>query len=220
MSSRYFKIQQPHPLLSLAYLPFPPYSTRQCQSIHIVNASDCTIAAHRAVSGPVHVTNCHGTTVSTACRQLRIHDCTAVTFRVWVKSGPIIENCTKMVFRGDPIDVRRDEDAVGDGGNSGGADPSGGVCHWDQAANMYHDVKDFCWLRTGVPSPNFTVVQRDDGSVAGGEECGAAGEKEAGEEVANYLNNSSPPSDLITDDANDADDGTDGGSSSSDEDEL
>ena len=85
---------------------------------------------------------------------------------------------------------------------------------------MYHDVKDFCWLRTGVPSPNFTVVQRDDGSVAGGEECGAAGEKEAGEEVANYLNNSSPPSDLITDDANDADDGTDGGSSSSDEDEL
>ena len=127
-----------------------------------------------------------------------------------------------MVFRGDPVDVRGDDDAVDDGGDGGsGADPSGGVCHWDQAANMYHDVKDFCWLRTGVPSPNFTVVQSGVGGVVGGEECGAAGEKESGGEVADYLN-SAPPSDLIkggdVDDG--ADDGTDGGSSSSDEDEL
>lgn len=143
-------------------------STRQYQSIHIINATDCTITSHLAVSGPVHVTNCHGTTISTACRQLRIHDCTAVTFRVWVKSGPIIEHCSQMVFRGDPVDVR----------GGGVDDGNGGVCHWDEDANMYHDVKDFCWLRTGVPSPNFTVVQccdEDAEEDEGGTEEGGGG---------------------------------------------
>ena len=79
-----------------------------------------------------------------------------MTFRVWVKSGPIIEHCSELVFRGDPIDVRGNDGGVNDN------DDTGGVCHWDEAANMYHDVKDFCWLRTGVPSPNFTVVQCGD----------------------------------------------------------
>ena len=151
------------------------------------------------------MTNCHGTTISAACRQLRIHDCTAVTFRVWVKSGPIIEHCSEMVFRCDPIDVR----GVGGGGDGTGAGDNGGVCHWDEAANMYHDVKDFCWLRTGVPSPNFTVVQCSDSGPGGTEEEGAdedCADHGQGQEVT------------ANDDANTKDD--DGDASSSDEDEL
>lgn len=111
-----------------------------------------------------------------------------------------------MVFRGDPIEVRGDDGCV----NSN--DDTGGVCHWDKAANMYHDVKDFCWLRTGVPSPNFTVIQCNDSGPeegSGPEVDGADGERAGhgqGQEVG------------ANDDAIPNDD--DGDASSSDEDEL
>ena len=112
-----------------------------------------------------------------------------------------------MVFRGDPIDVRGD-----DGGVNGTGD-NGGVCHWDEAANMYHDVKDFCWLRTGVLSPNFTVVQcSDSGPEEGGgtDEEGVADEYCAGRGQGQEV--------TANDGANTKDD--DGDASSSDEDEL
>ena len=115
-----------------------------------------------------------------------------------------------MVFRGDPIDVR------GSDGGVNGNDDTGGVCHWDEAANMYHDVKDFCWLRTGVPSPNFTVVhatvQCGDSVPEEGsnleeadidKDCAGCGQ---GQEVTANI-------DAITND-------DDGDTSSSDEDEL
>ena len=115
-----------------------------------------------------------------------------------------------MVFRGDPIDVR------GDGGGSGdGSGDNGGVCHWDEAANMYHDVKDFCWLRTGVPSPNFTVVQCSD---SGPEEGGGTEEEGAGEDCAGRDQGQEV---TANDDVNiNTKDDDDGDASSSDEDEL
>ena len=109
-----------------------------------------------------------------------------------------------MVFRGDPIDVR------GSGCDDDGNDDNGGVCHWDEAANMYHDVKDFCWLRTGVSSPNFTVVQSSDSDPEEGggtkeegadKECAGSGQEVDANEGANT-------------------NGDDGDASSSDEDEL
>ena len=115
-----------------------------------------------------------------------------------------------MVFRGDPIGVR-----VNDGDTDGTGD-NGGVCHWDKTANMYHDVKDFCWLRTGVPSPNFTIVQNRvnsseeiSNSVDGGADLDCAGR---GQDInANDAANTNDDDD---------DDDDDGDASSSDEDEL
>ena len=111
-----------------------------------------------------------------------------------------------MVFRGHPIDVRGSDGDVNDN------DDTGGGCHWDEAANMYHDVKDFCWLRTGVPSPNFTVVQcGDSGPEEGsGLEEGGADEKCAGRGQGQ---------EVTANDAAIAND-DDGDASSSDEDEL
>jgi hypothetical protein len=43
----------------------------------------------------MHVTQCHGSFIFiSSCHQLRIHDCSNVTFILHVTSGPIIENCT------------------------------------------------------------------------------------------------------------------------------
>ena len=68
-------------------------------------------------------------------------------FRVHVRSGPIIEDCTGIVFRGDYY-----PDAIS-AAHAGSDDGDGSTVE-----NMYRDVKDFNWLRTLVPSPNFVVV--------------------------------------------------------------
>ena len=129
------------------HLPSPPPfnpSMARYQSIHIVGATGCTISVSPAcpVAGPVHATSCRGgTSVSVACRQLRVHDCDGATFDVHVRSGPIIEGCRDVTFRGE---YRPDAaEAVAEG---------------EADQNMYHDVKDFNWQRAGMKSPNFVVV--------------------------------------------------------------
>ena len=134
----------PSPLSSSSLSPpFNPSMARY-QSIHIVGATGCTISVSPAcpVAGPVHATSCRGgTSVSVACRQLRVHDCDGATFDVHVRSGPIIEGCRDVTFRGE---YRPDAaEAVAEG---------------EADQNMYHDVKDFNWQRAGMKSPNFVVV--------------------------------------------------------------
>ena len=70
-----------------------------------------------------------------------MHDCDGATFDVHVRSGPIIEGCRDVTFRGE---YRPDAaEAVAEG---------------EADQNMYHDVKDFNWQRAGMKSPNFVVV--------------------------------------------------------------
>lgn len=109
------------------------------QSLHIQNIHNCKI--YSSVLGPVHVTNCHNSEIRCSAYQLRVHDSENVEFGVWVRSGPIIEKSTGIVFTGDFF---KSNSNIG--------------------RNMYWDVKDFNWLRSLRKSPNFTVVGAGDKS--------------------------------------------------------
>eukprot|EP00956_Cyclotella_meneghiniana_P001231 scaffold1351_cov57-Cyclotella_meneghiniana.AAC.4 len=113
------------------------------QSLHIQNINNCKI--YSSVLGPVHVTNCKNSEIRCSAYQLRIHDSKNVRFGVWVRSGPIIEDCSGIVFAGD---FYRTENCPG--------------------RNMYWDVKDFNWLRSLKKSPNFTVIEITKDNEGGG----------------------------------------------------
>ena len=120
-------------------------------TLHIKNIHNCHIYVTEPTLGPVHLTNCHSSELRCSCYQLRIHDSIHVKFGVWVRSGPIIENCKEMVFEGDYYS----------GAGNGGV-----------GKNMYWDVKDFNWLRTLRKSPNFVVVasKEEESGLKGGEQ--------------------------------------------------
>jgi len=105
-------------------------------SLHLQHIYNCKVYISQPTLGPVHVTDCISSSIHCSCYQLRIHESKDVRFKCWVRSGPIIEDCTGMVFEGD---YYSDEE-----GN-----------------NLYWDVKDFNWLRTLRKSPNFVVVKSD-----------------------------------------------------------
>jgi len=116
-------------------------------SVHVIDTNDTSIQIVPPIHGPVHVTNCGKDTKIQIpfSRQLRIHDCTAVTFIIHVASGPIIEGCQGMKF------YQRDYKA-----------PKGAPLEeFDHSANLYWDVKDFHWLKNNVKSPNFEVYNED-----------------------------------------------------------
>jgi len=110
-------------------------------SLHLQHIYNCKVYISQPTLGPVHVTDCISSSVHCSCYQLRIHESKDVRFKCWVRSGPIIEDCSGMVFEGD---YYLDND---------GTDGSCGV-----GSNLYWDVKDFNWLRTLRKSPNFVVV--------------------------------------------------------------
>ena len=67
-----------------------------------------------------------------------------------------------MVFRGDYYSTPTAA-ALSTNNNSSGDGDIGckGIEGGGDTENMYHDVKDFNWLRSLVPSPNFTVVREE-----------------------------------------------------------
>jgi hypothetical protein len=70
----------------------------------------------------IHVTACHKCSINAYAQQLRLHESSDLLCEVEVAAGAILEDCTRLVFVSDSI-----------------------------------EVKDFNWLRTGVPSPNFQI---------------------------------------------------------------
>ena len=104
-------------------------------SVHMRHVRNCTIIVSDETHGPVHVTDCHSTVVRCSCFQLRVHESTGVEFRIWARSGPIIEDCRAITFSGDYF---RAGEAV-------------------NRRNLFWDVKDFNWLRALKKSPNFEV---------------------------------------------------------------
>ena len=118
-------------------------------SLHLQHIHNCKIYISEPTLGPVHVTNCHSSTIHCSCYQLRIHDSKDVTFHVWVRSGPIIEDCTDIKFVGD---------YYSDGEKKTMNENDDGAAQSIVGRNMYWDVKDFNWLRALRKSPNFVVV--------------------------------------------------------------
>mmetsp|Transcript_37497 Transcript_37497/g.67528 ORF Transcript_37497/g.67528 Transcript_37497/m.67528 type:complete len:515 (-) Transcript_37497:122-1666(-) len=118
-------------------------------SLHLQHIQHCRIYVSEPTLGPVHVTDCRSSKIRCSAYQLRVHDSNDVTFGVWVRSGPIIEDCKGMVFEGNYY--------ADDGKNEGsGKSEESGVV----GRNMFWDVKDFNWLRALRKSPNFVVVTK------------------------------------------------------------
>jgi len=116
------------------------------ESMHIIDTKHTTLDIMKPIKGPVHVTDCHDAIINIAfCRQLRIHDCTNISFKCHVGSGPIIEGSNKMKF------YQRDYNFEKDGET--------------KVQNLYWDVKDFQWLKSLVKSPNFEVIPNDDDKI-------------------------------------------------------
>ncbi|KAL7538857.1 hypothetical protein ACHAXR_010410 [Thalassiosira sp. AJA248-18] len=134
-------------------------------SLHLQHIQNCRIYVCEPTLGPVHVTDCQSSEIRCSCYQLRVHDSNDVSFGVWVRSGPIIEDCKGMIFDGNYY--------CNDDGSNDGESPNsrlfesggGGV-----GRNMFWDVKDFNWLRALRKSPNFVVITKS--SVVGSEEHG------------------------------------------------
>lgn len=113
--------------ISSAHITFP-YTM---PALRIQNLRDCHVDTCM-VQGSVHVTGCTGCTFVTTAGQLRIHDTKNCVFRVFMKSGPIIEGCSGLRF----------EERT-----------TAGVV-WER--NAWREVQDFSWLREGE-SPNWSV---------------------------------------------------------------
>jgi len=99
-------------------------------SLHMVNVQDSVVrVTPHAIQGAAHVTNCHRSTIVLQSQQLRLHESTDLTCRVQVSAGAILEDCSRVVFQ----------------------------CQAQATGAPPLDVKDFDWLRNGIPSPNFRV---------------------------------------------------------------
>ena len=108
-------------------------------SVHVIQAENSNVKITSAIHGPVHVTNCTNTLLQIPfSRQLRIHDCTSVSFVIHCASGPIIEGSKEMKFYQKDFEKKYSED-------------------FDAGVNLYWDVKDFFWLKNNIKSPNFEV---------------------------------------------------------------
>ncbi len=125
-----------------------PFRNGMYNSVHLIDIKNTIIKIQSPVHGPVHVTNCIDTKIQIPfSRQLRIHDCTNVSFVIHVASGPIIEGCKGMKF------YQKDYSSI----DSVSADGSA----FDAGNNFYAEVKDFHWLKNNVKSPNFDVYTED-----------------------------------------------------------
>ena len=83
----------------------------------------------------IHVTDCHnGSSIHARAQQLRLHESTDLTCTVDLAAGAILEDCTRLVFY-----------------NTSSSPTS--------TNNL--EVRDFNWLRTGIPSPNFKIIQAE-----------------------------------------------------------
>ena len=134
-------------------------------TIQLRNLQSCNIYMSNLTCGAVHVTQCHSSIIYCASYQLRIHDSTELQFGIWVRSGPIIENCKHIIFAGTYYDCSFNSTIAttntttttmfGGGEVATKAVRDGNVT---LGRNMFWDVKDFNWLRTLHKSPNFSIV--------------------------------------------------------------
>jgi len=103
------------------------------KALHIINVADSTIQLETNIEGAIHITACREMELHHGhCHQLRIHESHDLRISVKTQSGPILEDSCSIQFVVHPLD------------------------------QTSRDVKDFSWLRSGLPSPNFTVILRED----------------------------------------------------------
>lgn len=85
------------------------------------------------IQGAAHVTKCRHSVLTLRVQQLRLHESSDLTCRVAVSAGAILEECNRIAFFQIILAA---------------------------ASTSHHhplEVKDFDWLRNGIPSPNYTI---------------------------------------------------------------
>ena len=110
--------------------------TKPLQALHLVDTNHTTIQVEQHISSAIHVTSCHHVKITATCQQARLHTSSDLTchFDV-VTAGAILEDCVRIIF------VTTDNAAAA------------------ATTTTLLEVKDFNWLRTGIPSPNFRIIQ-------------------------------------------------------------
>ena len=97
------------------------------KSLHMTNVNGSRVQVATAIDGPIHVTHCHTSNFRLSCQQLRLHESTDLIVRLHVAPAGII------------------------------LEDCNSVVFQCNSNEMHLDIKDFDWLRSGIPSPNFTV---------------------------------------------------------------
>jgi Tubulin binding cofactor C len=105
-----------------------------------------TIYVYNPIQGAIHITDCHHCTlyILMTAHQLRVHETFDLKcyIRIGVSAGIILEECKRVMF----YSIR-----------SKTANPT--------AQCQPLDVKDFEWLRSGVPSPNYSISEVDENNM-------------------------------------------------------
>jgi len=146
-------------------------------ALYLVDLDHTTIQVMTPISSSIHVTNCiHCIIQHMTCQQIRIHTSSHVEFHIQstattttttttTTGGAILEDSHDILFSihvvtGTQI-ARLTESETNDDDNK---NPNSS--HHDislsssssSSSSYMMDVKDFNWLRQGIPSPNFRVV--------------------------------------------------------------
>jgi len=118
------------------------------KSLHMVSVNGSCVRVAKAIGGPVHLTQCHTSELHLSCQQLRLHESTDLTVRLSVAPAGIILEDSNLIVF---------------------------QCNENE---MLLDIKDFDWLRSGIPSPNFSVqtIYEEDDEKDGKEEKALTGE--------------------------------------------
>jgi hypothetical protein len=102
------------------------------QALHLVGIRQkSSITTTFPISSAIHITDCHDSSIRTVqVQQLRLHESTNLLCHVdLVTAGAMLEDCKDIVF----VVPSADQD------------------------KCVVDVRDFNWLREGIPSPNFRI---------------------------------------------------------------
>lgn len=121
----------------LALLLSPSHnSDKPLEALHLVDLTQVVITLAHPVASSIHVTHCQDCqVVPTKCQQLRIHESVRLDFQQVLLGAGAILEASEDILFGVVDDT------------------------------TVLDVKDFHWLRTGVPSPNFRIVFAESSKV-------------------------------------------------------
>ena len=109
------------------------------EALHLVGLAHTTVTLSTRVASSIHMTQCTDCRIYGAtCQQVRIHESTNVRMTVesiLLLAGAILEDSKDIVF----CVVHPHSPDIG------------------TTTSPLMDVKDFSWLRSGIPSPNFRI---------------------------------------------------------------
>lgn len=117
---------------------------QKTEILFLKNLSNCTVRAALTKS-TVFVDKCNDCVLEINCHQLRIHNSLNSTFRIFVTSKAIIEDCNGIIFS--PYSFSYD-----------GKDQDEVEFERDGKQNLWREIQDFNWLKENQESPHFKLI--------------------------------------------------------------